>query len=230
MRHLKSVLAVLGAATVLVLAGNTIVLAATGQSLILGKGNSANNITAVKRTTAGSVLKLETATSSSAPLTVTGTGKVTNLNADKVDGVNASDLTTKAQGWTVPINVGVGFVSIDLPLAPGNYYLSYSAYMISGGTDGGTATCFFIRDDSSTTYFGETKVVTAAATTPGLNGAGFVNVGSGTNVRLYCDPPANFTTSASEPIQITALRLDSLSTGNIALPKKGVNPKLATKQ
>ena len=42
MRHLKTSLAVLGAATVLVLAGNTVALAATGQNFLLGKGNSAN--------------------------------------------------------------------------------------------------------------------------------------------------------------------------------------------
>lgn len=220
MRHLKTVLAVIGAAVVLVLAGNTVVLATTGQSLILGKGNSANNVTVIKRTTAGSVLKLETTGTTSAPITTTGKGKVTNLNADKIDDLNASDLKTKAQGWTVPISSPTSSVTIPVPLAPGSYYLGYSAYLLNGATDGGTANCYFIRDDSNTSYFGEVKIVTAADTTPGLSGSGFVTVGPSTDVSLYCSGAASWTTSAAEPIQITALKLDTLSAGNIVLPKK----------
>ena len=67
MRHLKTILAVLGAATILVLAANTVVLAATGQSLVLGKSNSANTATSLQRTTGGAALKLVTETSSSPP-------------------------------------------------------------------------------------------------------------------------------------------------------------------
>jgi len=51
MRHLKTTLAVLGAVTVLALAGDTIALGTTGHAFILGKVNKANAVTTLKRTT-----------------------------------------------------------------------------------------------------------------------------------------------------------------------------------
>ena len=50
MRHLKTVLAVIGAALVIVLAGNTVSLAATGKPLLLGKGNTTGKLTTLSRT------------------------------------------------------------------------------------------------------------------------------------------------------------------------------------
>src|SRR3954454_12851781 len=79
---LKSVLTVIGAVTILVLAGNTVAFAATGHSFILGKVNKANLPTTLKRTTNGPALNLITKPLSSAPFAVNTTGKVTNLNAD----------------------------------------------------------------------------------------------------------------------------------------------------
>jgi hypothetical protein len=90
MRHLKTFLTVIGAVTILVLAANSAVYAATGGKFILGKKNTANNVSTLKRTTAGPALKLKTATSGSAPLAVTGTGKVANLNVDKLDDLDSS--------------------------------------------------------------------------------------------------------------------------------------------
>ena len=95
MRSLKTLLTVIGAVTVLVLASNTLALAATGHALILGKKNTANKITKLNRTTAGPALKIKTTSSSAAPLKVNGAGKVTNLNADSVDGKSASAFEPK---------------------------------------------------------------------------------------------------------------------------------------
>jgi hypothetical protein len=75
MRTLKTALTVIGAVTVLVLAGNTVALATTGHALILGKGNSANRITALTRTTSGSALKVTTKSTANAPLTVTAAAR-----------------------------------------------------------------------------------------------------------------------------------------------------------
>ena len=90
MSRWKTLLTVIGAVTVLVLAGNTVAFAATGHALVLGKRNAADKITTLKRTSAGSALNLKTTSSSTAPLTVNGTGKVVNLNADQVDGLDAT--------------------------------------------------------------------------------------------------------------------------------------------
>lgn len=88
--RLISMLTVIGAVTVLVLASNTVAIAATGKGFILGKTNAAKTTTTLKRTTAGSALSLRTKSSANAPLTVNGTGVVTNFNADKLDGLDAN--------------------------------------------------------------------------------------------------------------------------------------------
>jgi hypothetical protein len=89
-KKLISLLTVLGAATVLVLAANTVTYAATGHSFILGKANKANQVTTLKRTTSGQALSLVTKSSSNAPLAVNGKGKVANLNADRLDGLDST--------------------------------------------------------------------------------------------------------------------------------------------
>jgi hypothetical protein len=81
MRHLKTTLAVVGAAVILALAGNTVALAATGQNFLLGKTNLASTVTTVERTTAGPAFK------------------ITNLNADKLDGLSSSGFAAAPLGW-----------------------------------------------------------------------------------------------------------------------------------
>src|SRR5690349_15216722 len=82
MRHLKTLLTVLGAVTILVLAGNTVALATTGHAFILGKANSANKQTQLTRTTSGPALKVTTKSTANPPFAVNGHGKVAHLNAD----------------------------------------------------------------------------------------------------------------------------------------------------
>lgn len=77
------------AATVLVAGGSA--YAATGGTFILGKANTAETPTTLKNTGSGPVLKLPSSTAGQSPLGVSSTsGRVTNLNADKVDGQHAS--------------------------------------------------------------------------------------------------------------------------------------------
>jgi hypothetical protein len=99
MRHLKTTLAVVGAAVILALAGNTVALAATGQNFLLGKTNLASTVTTVERTTAGPAFKITNDTPASAPFVTNGTGKVTNLNADKLDGLSSSGFAAAPLGW-----------------------------------------------------------------------------------------------------------------------------------
>ena len=133
MRHFKSVLAVLGAATILVLAGNTIVTAATGSNLLLGKSNSAGANTSITRTTSGSVLSLKSKSSTNAPLTVNGRGKVTNLNADKLDGKDSTSFAPYPKvirgTWSMATSGNPGFMAADisfgwtLPSSPVTHFI-----------------------------------------------------------------------------------------------------------
>lgn len=90
------VIAVIGATAVLVVGIDAISYAANGQSLILGKSNKASKVTEVKRTKSGPALKLTTKKPSNPPFQTNGTGKVVNLNADKVDGIDGTALNSKA--------------------------------------------------------------------------------------------------------------------------------------
>lgn len=94
--RLISLLTVFGAVTVLALSANSVAIASTGKGFILGKKNSASTVTTLKRTTPGAALSLRTKSNASAPMTVNGKGRVTNLNADKLDGLDSSALATKA--------------------------------------------------------------------------------------------------------------------------------------
>jgi hypothetical protein len=107
MRHLKTFLTVIGAVTILVLAANSAVYAATGGKFILGKTNKANKVSTLKRTTSGAALNLVTKSSSNAPLSTNGKGMVANLNADKVDGLDASALRSSTLTSAVPAGVTV---------------------------------------------------------------------------------------------------------------------------
>lgn len=68
--------------------------AATGQSLLLGKVNTANQVTTIERTTAGPALSLVTKPGKP-PLKVNRAAKVKKLNADLVDGLGKGDLARR---------------------------------------------------------------------------------------------------------------------------------------
>lgn len=74
--------------------------AATGGTFVLGRGNTATTQTALSNTGAGPVLSLSARTGQ-APLAVgASAGKATNLNADKLDGLDSTQLVRQGS----PIN------------------------------------------------------------------------------------------------------------------------------
>jgi hypothetical protein len=97
--RLAQALALIGAVTVLVLAANTVALAANGKGFLLGKTNKASKVTTLKRTNPGPALSLKT--KSGPPLAVSSSTKVTKLNADQVDGKSASAFAPSSVAATV---------------------------------------------------------------------------------------------------------------------------------
>jgi hypothetical protein len=199
MRHLKTTLAVLGAVTILVLAGNTIALSATGHAFILGTPNSANAITKLTRTTSGPALNLTTRRSSNPPLVTNGTGKVTNLNADMVDGLDSSVLRTHSFLFTKDISVAVPSVTSVIPVPPGTYLFSYSGFLV-GAT--GNVFCQIIKLHGSTTSYFAVTQFTAGSLTPGLSGSGMVTKASGDTLSFECGTAGTFTTQSNIPLQL----------------------------
>src|SRR5690242_13453267 len=102
--RLTRVLAVFGAVALLVVGVNAAAYAATGKSLILGKTNKASKTTTIQNTKSGAALSLKTKSKSSAPLKVNGTGKVVNLNADRVDGLDGVALNNAAKAALAKAN------------------------------------------------------------------------------------------------------------------------------
>ena len=97
----------LGCALALVLGVDYVSMAATGQSLLLGKLNTANTTTKVSNTGAGPALALTVKGSASAPFSTNGKGKVVNLFADRAavadsakSAATAGDAKT-LNGWAV---------------------------------------------------------------------------------------------------------------------------------
>lgn len=71
--------------------------AATGGNFLLGRANSAGAQTNLKNTGTGPTLSLSAARTGQPPLAVSaGAGKATNLNADKLDGLDSSALARKS--------------------------------------------------------------------------------------------------------------------------------------
>lgn len=190
--RLTTVLTVIGAVTVLVLAANTVALATTGKALIVGKTNTSSKITTIKRTTAGSGLQIITS-STSAPLVVSGKGKVKNLDADKVDGKEASSF----QGKIGPL------VWHDLALSSGwtgNCYDNAPQYAVRLGV-------VYLRGDVCNGTTG-TEIFTLPAEARPVRTKGYIylpiqqcDAGTG---RIYISGTSGVATSASDPDHVGA--------------------------
>lgn len=215
MRHLKNAFTVIGVVTILVLAANTVTIAATGQGFLLGKSNSANTITGLTRTTSGSALKLQTASSTNPPLTVNGKGKVINLNADMIDGFTSTDLRDRTWVFT-SIFTDRPSVNYLLPLPNGSYLITYSASF--PGITSAAVRCFVSEqpttgDPGTTTAHEAQTNVTAEGSAVALNGAGHATKSAEQNILVSCSAVgATWSTNANNPLMITATPTSIVST------------------
>lgn len=207
MRQLKTGLAVIGAAAILVLAANTVALAATGQALLLGKSNSSSNITAVTRTTSGSVLKLNSLSAANAPLSVTGKGKVINLNADTVDGFSSADLRDRTYVYT-SVFQDKSSVTYLLPVPNGSYLVTYSASFPAIGN--AAVQCFVSEQPTSgengtTTGHEAQNYVAGTGSGPALNGAAHATRSADQNILVGCSSEGDtWSVNENNPLTITA--------------------------
>ena len=98
----ERVLAIVGAATLLIVGFDTATYATTGSSLILGSVNSANKTTTITNTAntagaAGSPLSLKVTNAGAPPFTTNSKTKVTNLYADRAGDSDTLEGKTPAQ-------------------------------------------------------------------------------------------------------------------------------------
>jgi len=208
MRHLKTLLTVLGAVTVLILAGNTVALATTGHAFILGKSNSANKITSLSRTTNGTALKVHTKSNNNAPLSVNGHGKVANLNADLVDGLDSSKLQNRVIRYRLPASSGADSYFWNLPGLPaGTYMATYSVYTLTNISSG---QCWLLKPAHSAFKLVSDAAVSSTAT---WNASGVVTTNDVS--QLHCVGNSAFTvnTATEGPTEVTFTRIDGVTSG-----------------
>jgi hypothetical protein len=132
----ERILAVVGAAALLVVGFDSVTYAATGSSLLLGRVNQAGGVTTVKNTSAGAALSLLTRSSASAPFTTNARGLVTGLyaaraaNSDKVGGKTLAQVTaslTQATFHPVATSAQPIFGSLS-PVFNGGFWANYPGF------------------------------------------------------------------------------------------------------
>lgn len=218
MRHVKTALTVLGAATVLLLAGNTVAYAATGKALLLGKANYANKQTTLARSTSGPALRLTTKAPGSAPLSTNGRGKVANLNADMLDGLDSAALRTSSRVYTSTID-DAGEAKITLPLSAGSYLVDYAVYAEAESDKPLSIGCYVVEDREG--GINDVRVASDAAelnTTfldHAVSGSGLVTKTADATVRLVCESPDGEFTTGNVPVQIVVTPTSRLSVQNL---------------
>ncbi|HET8602601.1 MAG TPA: hypothetical protein VFM09_01620 [Marmoricola sp.] len=207
MRKLKTLGSALVVALVLVTCADYVGYAATGSSFILGHSNSANKITGLARTTTGPALNLHTSTTSSAPFTTNAHGKVANLNADRLDGLDGAALQTRTWAYTLPAEAGVGQFSVSLPgLPPGMYLANYNLTVDT--TD--SVNCYFQYADSSITALTYGK---GTGTYSALSGGGLIDTRAQT-AKLVCFAwSSSMTLDSQPPAQVTFTKVDAVTSG-----------------
>jgi hypothetical protein len=227
MQRLKSALTALTVGIVLLAALDWAASAATGHATILGHWNQADHTTTIKNTTSGPALDLR---SKAAALKVHNSKRIKHLNADKLDGMDASDLAAIKQNVYVYGAVGrVGAFTQTLPVQqPGSYLVAYSAQFVgAAGTTANpnTVTCHIVVS----TLTGTTSVtkgvvaegqVASVESPPAVSGTGSLVLGADDRVALACTmsrPNQQWSTSALQPIQVTLLHTDGANVFSAAL-------------
>lgn len=217
MRQFKTLLTVIGAVTILVLAGNTIALATTGHAFILGQANSAARISKLTRTTSGAALNLTTKKSTNAPFSTNARGKVANLNADMLDGFDSSQLRTRSYVFRSSF-AGKASVFLTLPVPNGNYIVSYSNFF-SGVAASGIQCYVEEFDGTSTRFTGYSAFnynTTGGSYDPAISGSGFAAKVSGGFIGVDCDSGGStFSTPAETPMEVVVTPTTVISKGTV---------------
>lgn len=211
MRHFKSVLTVLGAVTVLVLAGNTISLAATGHAFILGTKNTASTITTLTKTTNGPALKLGVKRATNPPFSTNGTGKVVNLNADKLDGLDSTQVATNTTVYTDTDSTTVHTTGFwHIVVGPGDYSINWTAG-VTPATSGATMLCGFSA--SPTNFAWASGEETNGYVGVWLSAGATKHFATTTTLHFFCNTSAaSFKLENEQPLQINVTKITSSST------------------
>ena len=218
MRRLKTFVSALVVALVVTASLDYAASAATGHAFVLGQLNKANRTTALQRTTSGPALSLTTTSTAAAPLAVNGRGKVANLNADRIDGLDSSALMgVRAQVARFVFDstqlVHVGRLAT---LSPGTYLATLNVTFIGAGGSTAAPTTFSCEFDQ--TGNGDTEVERglvqgsiSSDVAPALASTTVLTSLEGDQVSLVCTASKAWTTNENRPAEVTLTKLDGAS-------------------
>lgn len=210
----KTALTVVGAVTVLVLAGNTVALATTGKALLAGKINTSSKVTALARTTPGTALQVRTKRTTDSPLAVNGRGKVVNLNADTLDGKDSTALGTRALVWSYAGTAGgAASRTFAIQVPAGRYLFSYEVYLNTTTYPSAGALDCYLKRVAGPLYAAESITQGNASYGTAANGVGTIIMPTAGEVQLFCRGSAASTWefSQDQPLRITAVPIDTLT-------------------
>jgi len=192
---------VLVAAGVLVGGANLAAYAANGHPLLLGRSNHESDATKVTNLHKGPALALRTSRTS-APLQVNGTKVVKHLNADKIDGLDATALGVPA----IRYKLKPGTTSVFLKVKQTGTFL-VGADIAMDSTE--TATCALFVDrapfQNSAVWYGPVVGTVAVA-----SGTGVVTIGPRDATILTCDHPVASLATANVKSHLTLSRFSSV--------------------
>ena len=238
MQRLKSAITALAVGIVLLAALDWAAAAATGRATILGTWNQADHTTTMKNTQKGPALDLRA--NKGPALAVNNSKRIKKLNADELDGMNASDLAASKQSVYIYGATGrVGGFTQALPVQePGSYLVAFSAQFVGAAgslANPNTVTCHIVVSElSGTTLITKGIVaegqVASIESPPAVSGTGSVVLGASDSISLQCTmsrPNQQWSTSALQPIEVTVLHTDGTKTFAAPLGKLAVLKKTA---
>lgn len=233
------VAATVGATALLVVGIDYTTYAVSGSSLLLGHDNTAGHVTTLTRHGPGAALSLKTTGQQSPSLKVSSAARVPHLNADTVDGMHASALTTRAvsyragaRGDTIP---GAGFWSVNVK--PGPYLVSFKAFLIPDAVDPGSTVDVICGVADLNTIGPNTRVYTADSASYSnqfpvlMSGADVVRIrndanpgivctsSTGADLTLFKSVTASFTrvnhrgVEDADPVQVEPTKVNGLLSG-----------------
>ncbi|WP_193607595.1 hypothetical protein [Nocardioides lijunqiniae] len=223
MKNIVRPLVLLVTAALLVLGFDLATYASNGDSLLLGRLNKAGKVTTIKRTSGGPVLALK-GRPGAPPMTVSSTKKVARLNADLVDGFDASALQTRVTTYTMaPLPAG-DFLRWNLPLAPGTYLTSWSA-QLNGST--GQIVCGF-ADPSFADVPAAQMIAASGFTLDALSGSGVITTTAAKPFDFFCQSSAGSMTQVGGGVQVAVQKVDASTVASAPelvrpAPRRGLN-------
>lgn len=224
--RIRTGMAAIGAAAVLVAGIGAVGYASNGDALLLGKGNKSTKSTKITNKKSGPVLKLKT--KSGPALSVNTTDKIANLNADLLDGKSVEVIDPMSQlfaiGTAGATGTGVPTFFQTTTLPAGTYEFFMGGTVSSTGTD--SSSCAIIDVTRLLANPTDIAAIFMEDTVEGsiigeLSGHYIGDVVAGHRIVFGC----NFDTATMivQPAQFTVRKLDNVG------PVTGVAPTTVPK-